>query len=76
MSDFVQDRLNICNSCEFNVEMQCALCGCDLIIKTAQKEETCPAQPPKWIAQSAQVLRAPVDPRVGCIPCRAKGNKK
>ncbi len=75
MSDFAQTRLDICNSCEFLVETDCMLCGCLVSQKVLDPEESCPAQPPKWLAQSAQPT-APVDPRVGCIPCRAKGNKK
>lgn len=75
MSDFSEARLSICNSCEFLVERDCVLCGCVVDTKVLDPEENCPASQPKWVAQSRQSSK-PVDPRVGCVPCRAKGNKK
>lgn len=42
------ERLKICNSCEFNISGDCALCGCDIQNKTSIVEESCPASPKRW----------------------------
>lgn len=75
LTTLAQSRLDICNACQFLVERNCILCGCVVDDKVLDPEENCPAPQPKWVAQSRQSSK-PVDPRVGCIPCRSKGNKK
>lgn len=37
-----QQRLNICNGCEYKVGNSCKLCGCCLIKKTKWKVSECP----------------------------------
>lgn len=49
MSNFAEDRMSICNSCEFRHEGVCILCGCELALKTANAQESCPLTPgSKW----------------------------
>lgn len=49
MSNFAEDRMSICNSCEFRHEGVCILCGCELAVKTADAQESCPLTPgSKW----------------------------
>ncbi len=42
----INNRKNICNTCEFNINNICGLCGCDLIKKVKFKKESCPMN--KW----------------------------
>jgi hypothetical protein len=49
MSNFVEDRLNICNLCEYKVGEHCILCGCVIADKVTNPTESCPLAPSaKW----------------------------
>lgn len=71
------DRLKVCTICEFNVGGDCALCGCNIAQKVEDPNQSCPANPPRWLAfsdtpQGAIPLGAP-HPRAGCGTC---GNRR
>lgn len=88
MSNFITERLAICNSCEYNMENICVLCACDLSYKTTQEEEFCPLHEPKWGKRSQVVIPKPeiastpaqvptlqsTAPPQGavCVPCQSK----
>jgi hypothetical protein len=78
MSNFTEERLAICNGCEYNMGQMCILCGCDLNYKTVQSEEFCPLNPPKWgvvgpVVQQAIVAESTApSPPAPCLPCQAK----
>ena len=48
--DYILERLNICKSCEHLKKplgiMQCDVCKCVMIVKTALKNSECPLK--KW----------------------------
>ncbi len=45
------ERLNICQACEnFNPDVTCKVCGCQLLKKLTDRSAVCPAKPPKWEA--------------------------
>jgi hypothetical protein len=48
MSEFSVERMSICNSCPYNIDGQCILCGCELEIKVKNPEESCPHIPQFW----------------------------
>jgi len=50
MEEYMENRLTICNSCEFLHEDNCILCGCEVKSKVKIANEKCPMMPPKWIA--------------------------
>ena len=60
-------RLKICNSCEFNVSGDCALCGCVIETKVLDPNESCPSQPSRW--PSAVPSVADTINRGVCVPC-------
>lgn len=88
MSNFAEERMVICNSCEYNMDSQCILCGCPLLSKTSDPEESCPLNQAKWIALSKKIVpKADVESvpvqvptlestaptqQIGCIPCQSK----
>lgn len=43
-----EERLNICNGCEYRAGNKCTLCTCNLSMKCARPKERCPLNPPKW----------------------------
>jgi hypothetical protein len=52
--DYQLERLDICKSCEhlkrpFGI-MQCDICNCVMIVKTAIKNSECPIK--KWVAEN------------------------
>lgn len=66
MSELSDLRMTVCSVCPYNAENICILCGCDLIIKTADPNEKCPHIPPKWNTQAnsfkkEEIQSAPVD---------------
>ena len=65
---YAEERLKICNSCEFNLAGDCALCGCVIADKVQKLEESCPLTPPKWSSgttlSQAQIINNGV-----CVPC-------
>ena len=88
MLNFVDERLAICNNCEYNVDTDCILCGCNIPIKVLDPEEFCPLTPPKWGKQSQVVIPKPEiesapaqvptlestapQQRAVCLPCQAR----
>lgn len=68
MSNFVEARLAICNSCPFNVEGSCAYCGCDVATKVLDPEETCPAVPSRWGGLSTPTTGQVINQGI-CVPC-------
>lgn len=46
--ELIEDRLKICNSCEFLNKrlMKCRQCGCFMKLKTTLREAKCPLE--KW----------------------------
>ena len=57
MENFESDRLSICNSCDYNIDQTCILCGCDVVNKVKQREESCPAFPKKWAAYTEPEIK-------------------
>lgn len=47
---FIEERLKICNTCPYNIENMCVICGCDISHKVKDKEESCPKTPKSWSA--------------------------
>lgn len=37
-----QERLNICNNCEFRQDNRCTICTCNLSMKAKRSSESCP----------------------------------
>ena len=88
MSELSEGRMLICSTCPYNVDNICILCGCDLLYKVEQLEESCPLTPPNWLAQSQipiikpEIESAPAQvstlestapqPRAVCLPCQNK----
>ena len=83
MSDFIQERLNICNSCPYKEEGVCILCGCIIEDKVKDPGESCPHIPPFWgnysepkvYKQAPQMRIAGEPPKASqqsneCIPCK------
>jgi len=64
MDNFSVGRLAVCNTCEFNHNNDCILCGCHIPIKVLNKGEKCPHMPPKWTAYD-ETLMVPVNLGVG-----------
>ena len=62
-------RLKICNSCEFNVEGDCALCGCVIAVKVLDPNEKCPGVPSRWPAQVENPTGADLINQSICVPC-------
>lgn len=49
ISDELYDqRLRICNSCEYLCNGMCRLCGCFIVIRAAGRRSYCPAVTSKW----------------------------
>jgi hypothetical protein len=74
MSNYEELRLVACGSCTFNVENECAICGCDIPMKVADPNESCPHVPPKWLSITTQFSNTPPQkgdphPRTGCGTC-------
>lgn len=84
MSNFAQERLEICNACPYNENMECLICGCPLggdNSKLAKPEEFCPLSPgSKWgpyieASKAAPIIAAPTEtapvnpPRPPCRTC-------
>lgn len=67
-NNFIEARLAICNGCEFNVQGDCALCGCVIADKVQKPEESCPAIPPRWGSLTGLPDNSPN--RVACVPCQ------
>jgi hypothetical protein len=63
-------RLKICNSCEFNVLGDCALCGCLIATKVLDPNEKCPAGQSRWPSITAQPTGADLINRGVCVPCQ------
>lgn len=83
MSNFAEERLAICNSCPYNEDGSCILCGCPVSEKVEKSEEKCPLLPAKWGAEAAgmekgaestgQITAQPTPPpRTVCIPCNRR----
>ena len=83
MSNFAEERLAICNSCPYNEEGSCLLCGCSVSEKVEKPDELCPLLPPKWSAEAAEIEKGAEStgqitaqptppPRTVCIPCNRK----
>lgn len=88
MGEFAEERMSICNICEYNEGGECLGCGCLLSYKTAQPEESCPLNEPRWIALSKIVIPKPEiqsapaqvptlastapQPTKPCIPCNQR----
>ena len=88
MSNFINERLAICNSCEYKENDDCILCGCFIPIKVTLEEESCPLTPPKWGKQSQVVISKPEiesapaqvptlestapQQRAVCLPCQQR----
>ena len=65
-------RLVLCNSCPFNVEGTCALCGCNIEEKVNKIEESCPNTPKMWHSGVGGVIGSYVADKINstvCIPC-------
>lgn len=62
-------RLKICNSCEFNVAGDCAMCGCVVETKVLDPNESCPAVPSRWPSATAAPSVADTINRGVCVPC-------
>lgn len=45
---FQEQRMQICNNCEYKLDELCILCGCDLVSKTADPDQSCPKHPKNW----------------------------
>lgn len=84
MSNFAEDRMAVCNSCEFRHEDACVICGCMLEQKTADPNQSCPlpygakwgiyiepiqAVVPTMIAMETQAAPAVPPPRPPCQSC-------
>ncbi len=84
MNNFAEERLAICNSCPYNEDGSCILCGCDIVEKTANPNEFCPLLPTKWdkavsvetekgAESTGQITAQPTPPpRTVCIPCNRR----
>lgn len=68
------DRLKVCTICEFNIGGDCAICGCNITQKISDPEQSCPANPPRWLAitQSATPTIGAPHPRAGCGTCGSR----
>ena len=44
-----EERMGVCNACDYQLNGFCELCGCNLQLKTRMNNARCPAQPPKWV---------------------------
>ena len=49
-----KERMDVCNSCEYQRDGKCDLCGCVLVLKCRMNNARCPAQPPKWVEHWAE----------------------
>lgn len=84
MSDFVVSRLSTCNTCPYNIEGTCILCGCEIAKKAQDPEAICPHVPKKWGADTPskpERVSTPISLASGgssapaggvCIPCQPK----
>ena len=43
-----RERLEECKACSSLRDGTCALCGCYVELRTAKRNQHCPAMPPKW----------------------------
>ena len=66
-------RLALCNTCPFNVEGTCALCGCNIAEKVEKIEESCPNTPKMWHTGTGSIITSNnTAERINstvCIPC-------
>lgn len=69
MELFQRNRLQICNGCEFNVSGDCALCGCEIQLKTSIPEEKCPATPSRWGSLTVMGEAEKAGQLPGCVAC-------
>lgn len=85
MSNFAQERLDICNACPYNENSECLICGCPLSgdnSKLAKPEEFCPLSPgSKWgpYSEPAPIVAAPAEAapvNAPKPPCRACGRAR
>lgn len=86
MSNFAEERLAICNSCPYNEEGSCILCGCSVSEKVEKPDELCPLLPARWgkvdlsipetqkgTESTGQITAQPTPPpRTVCIPCNRR----
>lgn len=49
---FIEERLKICESCPYNFNGICGICGCPINDLVLKKEERCTHQPAFWGAHS------------------------
>lgn len=69
LTPMAEARLKICNSCEFNIDGDCALCGCVILDKVQIIEEQCPLTPAKWSAGFTPTIAEQVNSRI-CKVCK------
>ncbi len=71
--------MDICNTCPYNEDSNCILCGCNLPTKVLDPNESCPLNPgAKWGPQSIEVKKeadsqAVIPPRPPCKTCTRYG---
>lgn len=83
MEEYIENRINICNSCPYKEEGICILCGCEIEEKVKNKGESCPHTPKMWgsigepkvYKQAPQIRIAGQVPKPDqqsneCIPCK------
>ena len=51
-NDVVKERMALCGACDHWDGGKCALCGCNLYVKTRFNSMRCPDNPPKWVEHS------------------------
>lgn len=48
LKEVYDQRLEICNRCEYLCNGMCRLCGCFVLIRAAGQKSYCPAAASKW----------------------------
>lgn len=77
-------RMNNCANCEFRIEDECGLCGCNIETKVVDPAQSCPDFPSRWgpyveTKKAAKVIEtpaaqevAPVKKKGGCKTCQSR----